>query len=362
MPKFGSEFSGRLDPDGRFAVWRNKKTRNVKLKPAGETPYGKASEEEKLDHIEKNCGLEYNSDSGMPRTIENMLAFQCERQREREPEAQGSSKLINSATRRRRGSGGLTPHGKRLVRNGVSLLEFRVKREHLSLFTGTFPPMQPEDENAVVENFAKGINNFVKKLKRRCEKHGLCSMFVGAIEIQKIRSNETDEHGLHLHLVFQSRKPGKTWAITKEEIQELWQETWQTYLTVQYNWHAATRSERIVKSASAYLAKYMSKGSLNRLQLSNVMPEEIPLVSAWYVCSDLLRKWIEKNTYRGDACGELLYEKLRNDHSDVLFRDAIVREFRSGRVAIICVYGTIRHTNFAMPAVGSDIFQALIGG
>lgn len=360
MPKFGREDCGRLDPDGRFAVWKNRKRKSYQLRPKRLDVYGEKSEEMRVLWAEDHADVTYDPYSGVERNMSNLCQQLAAEAARFAPKGLGSSKVFNSATGRSpRGSTGLTRHGKRLVRNGVAILEQAYGKDCMSFFTGTFPAMSDEDAASVVDNWAKGLNNFCKKVQRRLEKFKCCKLLVGCIEVQEKRRQRTGEHGLHLHMIFHGRRKGRSWALAPKQIQKIWEQSWKPYLTGVYDWNAATNIQRIVRSASAYLSKYMSKGLQNQALRSSETREEIPLVASWYVCSKSLRKWIETNTWRGFDCGEYIKQILAEHSRDVIFNNVVVKLLPSGSCVVVCGYGSTVYRNFNTVVNGSDMAKTM---
>lgn len=353
MPRFGDEFCGRLDPDGRYAIWRERKVSGYRLKRKGDDLYAQRSEEMRVMQSEVSLGLVYNPESGVPRSMSALLSFHASRVAEGSVSDLGSSKLINSEKfRTKRGERGITAYGKRLVRNGVLLLEKTYGKDCLSFFTGTFPTMSEDDAASVVLNWSKGLNLFIKNLHYALAKKGLPTMSVGCVEIQSRRAQRTGEHGLHLHLVFVGRKKNKTWALTPKQLEKIWKRTWEKNLQQKYVWSAAVNVQRIVKSASSYLAKYLSKGLPSKSQKSPSTEKQAGYPSAWYACSMSLRKWIKENTWRGNDCARFLMAAIELKDERVIYKNVIPRILNSGNVVIVCGYGSTSFTNFSSLGTG----------
>lgn len=348
MPGFGSEWMGRLDPDGRFALWRAKKIKSYKGTTEQQRVYEQASED--MSRMREFSGSPVHGETESYMRVA-MLSVRLENEAGRvgcsEPEALGSSKQFNSAIfRKPRGSGGITPHGRRIVRNGCAMLEARYGKDYLSFFTGTFPTMAPEEEQSIRENWSTGLNNFCKKVQRILKSKGLCPAIVGCVEVQEKRSKRTGAIGLHVHLVWHGRKKGKAWALTPKKLEKLWRQTWKNYLKESYVWNAAVQVVRIVKSASSYLGKYLSKGSESALHTSSLTGEVTPLVSSWYVCSRFLRRWIYSAVIKGESIGEYLRILIRERNRDILYIATVDRATNDGRMVPVCYFGTTVYRNY----------------
>jgi len=259
----------------------------------------------------------------------------------------GLSRESNSEkTRKPRGSTGITPHGRRLVRNGVGLLEFRVRTTNLCLFTGTFPSLSSEDWGRVRDGWSKGIDLFLRKLAYHHKKAGFSSAYVGCVELQSGRLKETGKPGYHLHLVTRSRKSAKSdWILDKEEWAKLWRETWEDVLEGRYLWNAATRVETIVKSAASYLGKYLSKGEFAVTECQQLTGQDLTIPS-WYVCSALIRKWVKTSTASGPDVGNYLRMLLNEDSPEITYKNWVFLNLtETVKVPLVC-YGSTTHRNW----------------
>lgn len=348
MPGFGSEWRGRLDPDGRFAVWPNRRTKSYATKDNQEEVYRQAQCDLQRMSVYRT---EDTGDRVPDWTRLAMLGLRSEVPPEGESgePALGSSKLINSEKKRaKRGTTGITAHGKRLLRNSVGLLEFRYGKDRMSFFTGTLPPLSAGDEKRLVENWSKGLENFKKKIQYHLRAKGLCAEVAGCVEIQEKRRERTGELGWHVHLVFVGRRAKRGWILSPAKVKKLWRQTWQCYLQGRYNWDASTQIARIVRSAASYLAKYLSKGSRSGRSIATTT-EQIKQPSAWYVCTRLLREWVKLGTIESDDMGAFLKDLIVSNSEAILFWSKVEVEVNDGRSVAVCLFGTSDYKCFAVP-------------
>lgn len=189
--------------------------------------------------------------------------------------------------RARRGTKGISTHGRNLVRAGCHWLEEKFGKRNLTFLTATLP-----DEvlyRCTPETWAEVVNRFLKSLRYHLKGEGLCPEIVGCTEIQTSRLLKTEGiPPLHLHLLFQGRKGWGHWAIDKGEYQRLWSQACQSVWQVEANFLQSCRSESIYRSGVSYMSKYLSKGGD---VLNQCIPELLP--SAWYTISSSLKATIK---------------------------------------------------------------------
>lgn len=214
----------------------------------------------------------------------------------------GLSTLANSHSpaRAQRGTGGITSHGRRLVRFGAADLQRVYGVSRLSFITCTLP-------EAFVslgrECWAEAVRQFVQSVKRELVRQGLPSHVVGVTEVQEARMDKFGGCPLHLHLVVVGKRPKGRWALTPEWIRDKWRNAVvnATGNDKEIKFDTSTRIERIHKSADGYIGKYMSKGcKVTRQVIDQGMQHLLP--ACWYVCSNGLRKLYQRNirTFSGD--------------------------------------------------------------
>lgn len=172
----------------------------------------------------------------------------------------GSSNVLNShKPRKARGRKGMSRYNKRLIVNSCVLLEKNYGKKHLSFLTLTLPP---ECENGTANLYAEAKRQLGQWLQRRLGKVGLPSYVIGCTEIQMGRYGKSGAVALHEHWVFVGRRPGASWCIRPNEIQQAWLSILESCYKVaiaETHRHSAVRIESIKRSVGAYLGKYMSK-------------------------------------------------------------------------------------------------------
>lgn len=192
-----------------------------------------------------------------------------------------------------RGTGGITSHQRRLVRFGADHLEHRYGKSRLSFITCTLPPAFVELGR---DCWAEAVRQFVQEVRRQLERHALPSLVVGVTEVQENRMDKSGGCPLHLHLVVVGRNRKSAWVLTPEWIRDKWMNAIAnaTGNNSVNDFGTSTRIERIHKSASGYIGKYMSKGcAVTKKVIEQGMQHLLP--ACWCVCSNVLRNLYQRS-------------------------------------------------------------------
>lgn len=217
-----------------------------------------------------------------------------------------------SEERQRRGKS-ITPHSRRMVRSAAALLEEDFGRACLSFLTLTLPGLGAIDLAHANENFAELARQFCQQLSRSLARAGLSTDYVCVTEIQEKRWANRNELALHLHIVCQGRESYKSkWKLRPELIRNIWERVLKNVLAKPIECPAATRIERIKKSAKRYLGKYMSKGGK---VLKDVVDSGLQdcLPPSWVrMSNDLRRRIIASIIKPSQEAKDLLIEHIEN--------------------------------------------------
>ena len=161
-----------------------------------------------------------------------------------------------------------------MVRNGAFLLHKEAKTaigKSLQFSTLTIPPLPPEQEKCICDNWGELVRRFFEECSRQYKRYGKQFKYVCATEIQPKRWAERGEVGLHLHYIYNAEfvKREGTYCINDNFVRQLWRRLLINLL----HKHAYTpgggdspfptpmyRREKVQKSAESYIGKYMSKG------------------------------------------------------------------------------------------------------
>lgn len=247
--------------------------------------------------------------------------------------------ISHKSPRKRRGLGGITSFGKRMVRSGAAILESEYGRECLTFGTATLPALTDEEFQAVCSSWAEVVRQFFQELTRELERRGVPTDYVHVTEIQEGRFERNGDVGLHLHWL----SPGKAsrydhWALAPHEFRDLWARILKNVIGRDVDCSAATRVETPRSSLLQELGKYMSKG-VSVIQSVIKAGKESQLPSAWWGASKFLKS--EVKTSIVEICGAAAlwvdrHLRALQDEDRIWYVDIWVendgREFRAGAV------------------------------
>ncbi len=222
-------------------------------------------------------------------------------------------KAPQSTLERQRKGKGITGHSKRVTRSGCHLLEEEHGKENLSFITVTLPNLNYNDLMYANSNFSELARRFCEELTRLLARCGLSTDYVCVTEIQEKRWLNRGEIALHLHILCQGRTHHKErWRMPPEAIRRIWERLLSNLLCRPMECPAATRIERIRKSAKRYLGKYMSKGGkiVREVQAAGL---EDCLPPSWVRMSKDLRKRVLEGIIKpSQEAKDMLIEHLEN--------------------------------------------------
>lgn len=161
----------------------------------------------------------------------------------------------------RHGLRGMTKKTQAHVRELLVTFERLVPKELTTFATVTLPDMGPKANQKLHQDWSKFQQIFLKELGREQARHGIEPLHVAVSEVQPKRFKRTGEPYLHLHLVFQGRLKGKTWALSTAWVRQLAARVIRHIVGIECNTAPVCRLEKVMKSVASYLSKYMSKGS-----------------------------------------------------------------------------------------------------
>lgn len=284
------EFRGKLYPSGKFGICKQRK---MAVEPIRARSKSRAEQwnssmltvhgvEKSLEYVRESKAL-----SKMPSENNSLES----------PVPLGLSMRSNSHKRVRRGSKGISRAGARAVENSAILLEETYGKSRLSFLTLTLPDVSPGEAIALSENWSEVVRVFLQWLCRQLKAAGLPDCVVSVTEVQESRLVSSGVLGLHLHMLFVGRKPVGGWVLSPEDVRVAWKRVISKYLDSpadMYEWKAVERIERIKKSASGYIGKYMSKGLKSALLIAESCPD-VALPSTWYNLSQTMRRWYKRS-------------------------------------------------------------------
>jgi len=246
----------------------------------------------------------------------------------------GLSEESKSKNAVRRGSRGLTSHGKRLLRSAASVMELELGKYVLGFWTATLPYVQQSELELVALRSSRIIHLLTAKLRYHQEKHGLSGLFCGCWELQS-------RGALHLHMCLHTKKGrwDKGYLITSELLDALWRESVETVCPElpPVSWVASCEISPVRKSVGAYMAKYISKGS------DLDLPSDSPHPSSWYLCSEKLRVAVAEKTTDCRCVAEYSEHVNLPKIAHCLARDLDVVLTKSGVLlsTVFCLYDCV---------------------
>lgn len=157
---------------------------------------------------------------------------------------------------------GMTKNMGRNIRNAVYLLEQYYGKHLLSFLTLTLPNLSMEDLGKCCERWDYMVDQFLKWLRKRSQKHNIELEYVYCTEIQPERLQKRGEYAPHLHLVFRGKYAKKRpWIVTPTQCRKAWAAIISNVLGHRnFNKSALEKLHGVKKSAARYLSKYISKG------------------------------------------------------------------------------------------------------
>lgn len=251
------EFSGRLQPNGEICIWANRKTSMDDLvKPQT------AAEVHRNEH----------------RVAWMMLQMQDEKTAAVASLYMGLSSVCNSdkesllrirdegtrapAPKRRYGAKGITAKGRRMIRQSGYIMEREYGRDRLTFATATLPNLAEDVMQQIHENWGELVETYRRKISRHLRDKGLCGEIISVSEIQGDRYERTGIPVLHIHSLFVGKFARGKWLLSTSDHDKIWRSSIELVTGCRLlEEFPGCQVQRVLKSAVAYMAKYMSKGS-----------------------------------------------------------------------------------------------------
>lgn len=163
----------------------------------------------------------------------------------------------------RKGLVSMTTSMARNIRNAVYLLEKNYGKDNISFLTLTLPDLEQEGLLACADKWDYMVDQLLKSLRKRIEKRQMKFEYVYCTEIQMKRLKQRHEYAPHIHIVFRGRYGRKSaWAIAPSQVRNAWAGIIANVVGHRrFAKSALENLQRIRKSATRYLSKYLSKGA-----------------------------------------------------------------------------------------------------
>jgi hypothetical protein len=145
--------------------------------------------------------------------------------------------------------------------------------------------------------------------------------------------------------VFNGRHKFKAWAISANELREMWRQCVSNAYGVfvpEAEMSASIDVQRLKKSAYRYLGKYLSKGCGIIAEVVLRHGERV-IPSSWAVCTHDLKQWVEESTLRLNSASALrLMDAVCFEDSDLCtYSKHLYHEFFDGGKSWIALYGEL---------------------
>lgn len=206
----------------------------------------------------------------------------------------------------------MTSNMARNLRNAIYLLEEKYGKEQLSFLTLTLPNLSTEGLASCCANWDVMVNSFTKWLRSRVEykcielEYGYCT------EIQQNRLKNRGEYAPHLHIVFRGKAYNKQpWAVSWLDCRNAWIDIISKYVDEQFDTRALENIQRVKKSASRYLSKYLSKGKQSIPEQTDKTAPIQQLHTQWGGMSRKLSQSVKRRIVRMSSASGSPYSAYR---------------------------------------------------
>lgn len=240
---------------------------------------------------------------------------------ESNPELDLTNNSKTHSDRQKRGTRGLTRYGARMVRNSVYLIEELAPPDSLSFVTLTIPELPPPLLAELRGEWGEIVRIFMQRLSRRAIAAGLPGEITYVTEIHPKRLERTGEAYPHLHMVLQGRLSSSGWAFTPSEFGDAWKRAVSlrvpeiSHLFKVNHWNV----QRILKSAGAYMSKYLSKAAKASQGDSGRAQEDLGIRSWWGAIGGLKQRVAKRTQILNTAETLELIDEAKSESSRQMF-------------------------------------------
>jgi hypothetical protein len=256
-----------------------------------------------------------------------------------------------SKSRGRGGLKGITADAKRMVRSACTIMECKYGRRRLGFLTGTIPSGLTMDEILLINQNASYLaERTVQEVIRELARRGLDTQdVVAVIEMQLGRYLRYREPCMHIHFLFPGRLERGFWLITTKKLQDIFCRQVENLLGHAVERKAMTNVEKLKKSASNEMAKYLSKACKASKEMIDEHPDFIP--KSWVFIPHALRREVKAAI------------KIHQGETVEVFRDSLklletvgILKSRPVQVELEERHLTIGHAGFMCPGYSLEQF------
>lgn len=253
--------------------------------------------------------------------------------------------------KKRYGLKGITPNGRRVVKNGAFLMQRDYGRERLGFLTLTIPAYDREALGILAREWSEVKRRFIQEFRRALARENAPTDIVECTEIQENRLKNRDEFAPHSHICYVAspdRRP--IWYVDAHKLRAMWQRICESVLSnhgyeTHTEWGASINCQRVKKSVRNYLGKYMTKGAKAAEYYKEQGYEDCIPHHWWYVSSDLKKQIIKETVIIDKHTAEYIslnHEDLQKEGIIAHCYDIVVT-FKDGTQHIIGCVGELTH-------------------
>lgn len=200
----------------------------------------------------------------------------------------------------------------RKIRNYCYILEEEYSKDVLSFLTLTVPNCSDNLIGKIRRSWGAIISHFLDALAVKVKRKQVDFKYVSVMEIQNKRYKKYGQAVPHQHILFVGRRRSQSWLVTPVWCRKQFKRSCLSVLRGEdveelrrVSFCSSENLQRIRKSASRYMAKYMSKGTSNGFGENNYSSRYIEQVSEiksrWFSSSRGLSKQFRRaiQTIRG---------------------------------------------------------------
>ena len=214
------------------------------------------------------------------------------------------------------GSNGITGYGRKNVSGISCLLQQRFGRHRLGFATATLPPLTKFGSLIACASWGEIVRRFFQEIRRSVELKGKEFLYVSCTEIQEKRFGKTKIAYPHLQFVYVSRDGRQgDWYVSASEMRRIWERVVVKVVgrvgfpegINESTFKASIDCQVVKRSASAYLGKYLSKGSKVVADMKKEGYKEFP--RQWWSASMQCKRAFAKSVIRinSSLCSDIFY-------------------------------------------------------